>query len=45
MKKQRAVATFSLSFLDIMCCGFGAVVLLVMALIPFKKRALFGLSD
>lgn len=30
MKKQRGINSFNLSFLDIMCCGFGAVVLLVM---------------
>lgn len=32
MKKKHEVSTFSLSFLDVMCCGFGAVVLLVMLL-------------
>ncbi len=32
MKKNRDNNTFSLSFLDVMCCGFGAVVLLVMLL-------------
>lgn len=32
MKKRRNVNTFSLSFLDIVCCGFGAVILLVMLL-------------
>ena len=32
MKKQRSNNIFSLSFLDVMCCGFGAVVLLVMLL-------------
>jgi hypothetical protein len=32
LKKQRDNNTFSLSFLDIMCCGFGAVVLLVILL-------------
>jgi len=30
MKRTRAINTFSLSFLDVMCCGFGAVILLVM---------------
>ena len=30
MKKKRENSTFSLSFLDIMCCGFGATVLIVM---------------
>lgn len=32
MKKKYENSTFSLSFLDVMCCGFGAVVLLVMLL-------------
>ena len=32
MKKQRSNNIFSLSFLDVMCCGFGAVILLVMLL-------------
>jgi hypothetical protein len=32
MKKRRTDSAFSLSFLDVMCCGFGAVVLLVMLL-------------
>lgn len=32
MKKKRALSPFGLSFLDVMCCGFGAVVLLVMIL-------------
>ena len=31
-KKRRSTSQFNLSFLDIMCCGFGAVVLLVMLL-------------
>lgn len=32
MKKQRSNNIFSLAFLDVMCCGFGAVILLVMLL-------------
>ena len=32
MKKRRSVSPFSMSFLDIMFCGFGAVVLLVLIL-------------
>jgi len=32
MRKRRAISPFSLSFLDIMFCGFGAVVLLVLIL-------------
>lgn len=31
-RDRRTTAPFNLSFLDIMCCGFGAVVLLVMLL-------------
>ena len=30
--KRRSTSQFNLAFLDIMCCGFGAVVLLVMLL-------------
>ena len=31
-KNRRSTSQFNLSFLDVMCCGFGAVVLLVMLL-------------
>jgi von Willebrand factor type A domain len=31
-RERRKASPFSLSFLDVMCCGFGAVVLLVMLL-------------
>ncbi|MFT7288692.1 MAG: hypothetical protein ACI87W_002815, partial [Halieaceae bacterium] len=30
MRKRRDMAEFSLSFLDVICCGFGAVILLLM---------------
>ena len=30
MRRKRQLTTFSLSFLDIMCCGFGAVVLVFL---------------
>ena len=30
MPARRAPAEFSLSFLDVICCGFGAVILLLM---------------
>ena len=30
MRKRREMAEFSLSFLDVICCGFGAVILLLM---------------
>ena len=30
MRARRAPAEFSLSFLDVICCGFGAVILLLM---------------
>jgi len=41
MKKRSTDSAFSLSFLDVMCCGFGAVVLLVMLLNgqTLQKRA------
>jgi hypothetical protein len=31
MKKRRNIEAFSLSFLDCICCGFGAIVLLVLS--------------
>jgi hypothetical protein len=37
--KRRPLTPFSLSFLDIMCCGFGAVVLLVLILDHASARA------
>ena len=37
--KRRPVSAFSLSFLDIMFCGFGAVVLLVLILNHDTVRA------
>jgi hypothetical protein len=30
MRKRRAAEEFSLSFLDVICCGFGAIILLLM---------------
>jgi len=30
MRKRRVTAEFSMSFLDVICCGFGAVILLLM---------------
>ncbi len=27
---RREIATFSMSYLDVMCCGFGAMILLFM---------------
>ena len=30
MPRRRATEAFSLSFLDVICCGFGAVILLLM---------------
>ena len=42
MKRRRTTATFSLAFLDIMFCGFGAVVLLVLVInantVRFRKE-------
>ena len=30
MRQRRASPEFSISFLDVICCGFGAVILLLM---------------
>ena len=30
MKRKRNVEAFSLSFLDCICCGFGAIILLLV---------------
>ena len=35
MKKRRAIEVFSMSFLDIICCAFGAIILLFV----LSKRA------
>lgn len=38
MKKRREVEVFSLSFMDSICCGFGAIILLfVLTIGPIKK--------
>ena len=39
MSKKRAFSTFSLSFLDIMSCGLGAVALVFLI---FRPQGLFG---
>ena len=30
MRKRRGIEEFSVSFLDVICCGFGAIILLLM---------------
>jgi hypothetical protein len=30
MRRRRDVAEFSVSFLDVICCGFGAIILLLI---------------
>jgi len=30
MRRRRNMETFNLSFLDVVCCGFGAVILLLV---------------
>ena len=30
MKKRRAIEEIGISFLDVICCGFGAIILLLM---------------
>ncbi|HKT74347.1 MAG TPA: hypothetical protein VJQ47_15755 [Steroidobacteraceae bacterium] len=39
MARRREVEVFSLSFLDCICCGFGAIILLLV-LTPFSRAAL-----
>lgn len=39
MRKRRSTEVFSLSFLDCICCGFGAIILLfVLTIGPIKKK-------
>ncbi len=37
-RKRRATETFSLSFLDCICCGFGAIILLVVITKMFEPK-------
>ncbi|MEE4281605.1 MAG: hypothetical protein V2I41_06660, partial [Pseudomonadales bacterium] len=30
MRQRRGIEEFSVSFLDVICCGFGAIILLLM---------------
>ncbi len=39
-KSRRDVEVFSLSFLDVMCCGFGAIILLLVLVKVGEPRAL-----
>ena len=36
MIKRRGIEEFSISFLDVICCGFGAVILLLMLTRPLE---------
>ncbi len=39
MRKRRDIDVFSLSFLDCICCGFGAIILLfILTIGPIKKK-------
>ena len=37
MIKRRGIEEFSISFLDVICCGFGAVILLLMLTRPLER--------
>ncbi len=39
-KSRRGVEVFSLSFLDVICCGFGAIILLLVLVKIGEPRAL-----
>lgn len=39
-RKKRDFETFNLSFLDVMCCGFGAVILIFLLIDHSRKEAL-----
>ena len=38
MIRRRAVQTFSLSFLDVICCGFGAIILIFVLTVGSRER-------
>ena len=40
MRKRRGVEEFSVSFLDVICCGFGAIILLLMLTKTFQPEVL-----
>jgi hypothetical protein len=40
MQKRRGVEEFSVSFLDVICCGFGAIILLLMLTKTFQPEVL-----
>ena len=40
MKKRRSIEVFSLSFLDVICCGFGAIILLLVLSLALEPATL-----
>ena len=40
MRERRGVEEFSVSFLDVICCGFGAIILLLMLTKTFQPEVL-----
>ncbi|MCH6258300.1 hypothetical protein MLD52_17190 [Puniceicoccaceae bacterium K14] len=45
MKKKRSTEIFSLSFLDCICCGFGAIILLFVISMGVQTRRIDDLND
>jgi hypothetical protein len=43
MKRKRATEVFSLSFLDVICCGFGAIILLFVITMGKKTKEVTNL--
>src|SRR5690606_4623852 len=46
-RRRRDADTFTMSFLDIMCCGFGAIILLIMIskVSPDDSRSALEIAD
>lgn len=45
MKKRRKTTIFSLSFLDCICCGFGAIILLFVISMGVESRRIMNLRE
>ena len=43
MKRKRSTQVFSLSFLDVICCGFGAIILLFVITMGKKTKEITNL--
>jgi len=45
MKKRRSIEVFSLSFLDVICCGFGAIILLLVLSLALEPATLENMKS